>query len=58
VAELADAIREDRPHRATGEHAAHIVEVVEAVQRSIALHGRSVAVKSGFPPPAPMPWAE
>lgn len=57
VAELVDAIHENRPHRATGEHAAHVVEVVAAIQRSITAHGRSVAVKSRFPLPAPMPWA-
>ena len=57
VEDLADAIRENRPHRATGEHAAHIVEVVVAIQRSIEAKGRSITVKSDFSPPAPMPWA-
>lgn len=57
VAELADAIREDRPHRASGEHAAHVVEVIEAIQHSVARAGRSVAVRSSFLPPTPMPWA-
>jgi predicted dehydrogenase len=57
VEDLADAIRENRPHRATGEHAAHIVEVVAAIQRSIKAKGRSITVKSDFSPPAPMLWA-
>lgn len=58
VEDLTEAIREGRPHRATGAHAAHIVEVIEAIQRSIAMNGRSVAVKSRFTPPEPMPWAQ
>lgn len=58
VEELANAIREDRPHRASGEHAAHVVEVVAAIERSVAKGGKNVAVKSSFPPPAPMPWAK
>ncbi len=57
VTEMVDAIREQRPHRATGEHAAHVVEVVEAIHRSLAQGGRTVPVRSKFAPPAPMPWA-
>ena len=34
--ELADAIREERPCRATGEQARHVVEIVEAARRAIA----------------------
>ena len=36
LSDLAAAIAEDRPHRAGGEHAAHLVEVLEAVQTSLA----------------------
>jgi len=36
LVELADAIEEGRPHRASAEHAAHVVEVLNAVDRSIA----------------------
>jgi predicted dehydrogenase len=57
VEELAEAIIEDRPHRCTAGHAAHVVEVVEALQRSIEAKGRSIAVTSGFSRPAPMSWA-
>lgn len=56
--DLAEAIRENRPHRATGEHAAHVVEVVEALQRSIARGGARVRVRSSFAPPTPLPWAK
>ncbi|MGC4111444.1 MAG: Gfo/Idh/MocA family oxidoreductase [Nocardioides sp.] len=55
--DMADAIREDRPHRATGEHAAHVVDVIEALHRSIARDGAAMAVRSRFVSPAPLPWA-
>jgi predicted dehydrogenase len=57
VADLADAIAEGRPHRATGEQAAHIVDVFLAAAES-ARTGRPVDVASTFRAPAPMPWAE
>jgi predicted dehydrogenase len=57
VADLAAAIAEDRPHRATGEQAAHIVDILDAAMTSIADDGRTVAIGSSFDPPALMPWA-
>ncbi len=57
VTEMVDAIRGARPHRATGEHAAHVVQVVEAMHRSLAEEGRAVRLRSEFPAPAPLPWA-
>jgi len=56
VPELARAIAEGRPHRASGEHAAHLVEIMDAVGLSIS-SGRPVEVTSSFVPPAPMEWA-
>lgn len=56
VAELADALRDGRPHRATGEHAAHVVEILEAATASMR-EGRPVAVESSFAAPEPMDWA-
>lgn len=56
VAEMAAAIDEDRPHRATGEQAAHIVDILAAVTASMADGGRPVPVRSTFPPPTLMPW--
>lgn len=54
LAELSDAISEQRPHRATGAHAAHVVEILDAVETSIR-DGVTVAVTSTFAaPPAPM----
>jgi predicted dehydrogenase len=53
LAELSDAISEQRPHRATGAHAAHVVEILDAVETSIRA-GAAVDVTSTFTaPPAP-----
>ena len=57
VREMAEAIVQDRPHRATGAQAAHIVEILEAISQSLA-QGQPVEVYSGFTPPAPMEWSE
>jgi predicted dehydrogenase len=56
LVEMADAIAEGRPHRATGAHAAHVIEILGAIETSFK-KGRPVTVKSSFPPPAPMAWA-
>jgi predicted dehydrogenase len=56
VTDLAEALAEGRPHRPSGEHAAHIVEILSAAQESMRT-GRPVAVRSSFPPPEPMEWA-
>lgn len=56
VSEMAEAIAQERPHRATGEHAAHVVEILCAVAESVRLN-RPVQVHSDFTPPAPMEWA-
>lgn len=50
VAEMAAALEDGRPHRASAEHAAHVVEVLEAIATSAA-EGRRVAVGSSFPDP-------
>jgi predicted dehydrogenase len=56
VAEMAEAMLAGQPHRATGEHAAHVVDIlcaaVESMQRS-----EPVAVCSEMTCPAPMEWA-
>jgi predicted dehydrogenase len=55
VAELASAVTEDRPPRASGAHAAHVVEIVDAIETAVA-EERPVDVRSSFPrvaaPPA------
>ena len=57
VAEMAAAIAEDRPHRASAEQAAHVVDILEGAARSSADGGRPVAIESTFEPPPLMPWA-
>jgi predicted dehydrogenase len=48
--DLSAAIGSGRPHRATGEHAAHIVEILDATARSIT-EGRAIDITSSFAPP-------
>jgi predicted dehydrogenase len=57
VVEIAEAMAEGRPQRATGAQAAHVVEILCAIQKSYS-EGRPVEVTSNFPPPWPMEWAE
>jgi predicted dehydrogenase len=56
LVDLAQAIEEGRPHRAGAEHAAHVVEVLNAIEKS-AREGGPVEVRSTFPQPEPMGWA-
>jgi predicted dehydrogenase len=51
LGDLSDAIGTGRPHRATGAHAAHIVEILDATATSVA-EGRAVEIASSFVPPA------
>ena len=54
--DLAEALDQRRPHRASAEHAAHVVEVLDAIDTA-ARTGRPVEVRSKFEPPRPMEWA-
>lgn len=56
ILDVVEAIAQDKPHRATGEHAAHIVEVLNAIERSMK-NNEPVQVQSEFVPPRPMDWA-
>jgi len=58
VAEMAAAIQEGRPHRASAEQAAHVVEILEAAARSMREEGRRIEIASSIVPPPLMPWAE
>ncbi|GEM47242.1 Gfo/Idh/MocA family protein [Deinococcus cellulosilyticus] len=53
LSEMAAAIRENRPHRASGEQAAHIVDLLDAAHRSIE-QGGPVELTSTFTPAPPM----
>jgi predicted dehydrogenase len=57
VADLAQAIADGRPQRVTGEHAAHVVDILSAARQSMREH-RRIAIDSVFVPPALMEWAE
>jgi predicted dehydrogenase len=54
--DLADAVAQDRPHRMRVEHAAHVLDVFEAIEASAAAAG-AVAVASDFRRPEPFDWA-
>jgi hypothetical protein len=54
--DLKAAIEDDRPHRMGAEHAAHVVDVLNAADESRRTGG-AVEVSSSFPPPAPLDWA-
>jgi predicted dehydrogenase len=56
LVDLAEAVEQGRRPRASGEHAAHVVEALGAVERAISERG-SVEVRSTFEPPEPMEWA-
>lgn len=56
VYELWRALREGHAHPTGGEQAAHVVEVIEAVETAVQ-EGRRVDVTSTFPPPPPLAWA-
>ncbi|MFL5708922.1 MAG: Gfo/Idh/MocA family protein [Chloroflexota bacterium] len=58
VAEMAGAIAEGRPHRASAEQAAHVVDILDGAAASMADGGRPVRIDSVMTPPPLMPWAE
>ncbi|HUR51706.1 MAG TPA: Gfo/Idh/MocA family oxidoreductase [Mycobacteriales bacterium] len=54
--DLAVAIRGGTAHKASAEHATHVIDVIAAIAES-ARTGSSVRVHSAFVPPAPEEWA-
>jgi len=58
LVEMADAIDNNRPHRAQGAHAAHVIEIINAIQTSMRNDGAPVQLFSLFTPPEPMDWAK
>jgi predicted dehydrogenase len=54
--DLAEAIRDDRPHRMSAEHAAHVVGVLNGADTS-RRKGGPVAINSSFDAPQPLDWA-
>lgn len=56
LTDLAEAARDGRIPRASGSQAAHLVEVLDAIDAS-RLNGGAVAVESSFLAPQPLEWA-
>jgi predicted dehydrogenase len=54
VADMAYALRSGRPHRASGEVAYHVLDIMEALGESSEM-GRHIEIASGGTPPAPLP---
>lgn len=57
VLDMSEAMQENRPQRITGAQAAHVVDIVLAIQKAAA-EGQRVQISSEFPQPAPMEWAK
>jgi predicted dehydrogenase len=51
LVDLAESVRDAREPRAGGEHAAHVVEILDAIAQG------GGEIRSEFEPPAPMEWA-
>jgi predicted dehydrogenase len=57
VVDMAEAIRDNRPQRISGEQAAHVVEIVSTIHQALR-DGCRLDITSDFPPPVPMAWAD
>jgi predicted dehydrogenase len=57
IEEMGNAILENRPHQCSAEHAAHVVDVIESITKSITQE-KSINLNSSFTPPLPCAWAE
>ena len=57
VVDMAAAMLEQRPQRITGAQAAHVVDILAAIQTSYK-EGHPVEITSEFVPPAPTGWAQ
>jgi predicted dehydrogenase len=56
LVDLAEAVRDGRAPRASGAQAAHLVEILDAIETS-SRDGGPVGVRSSFEPPQPLEWA-
>jgi predicted dehydrogenase len=57
VADMATAILTGRPHRASAEQAAHVVDILAACATSMTEDGSAVPISSTFTRPGLLPWA-
>ena len=51
IDEMSQAMLANRPHRASGAQAVHVIEVIEAIDNS---DGKAIEIKSKFTPPSPV----
>ena len=56
IFDMAEALREGRPHRVTGSQAAHVVDICNGIFEA-AECGGVIELTTTFEPPAPMDWA-
>lgn len=56
VVDMSEAINANRPQRITAAQAAHVIDILCAIQTSFR-EGKPVEITSGFVPPSPMDWA-
>jgi predicted dehydrogenase len=54
IADMAQALREGRPHRASGEMAYHVLDIMHAIHDS-SREGRHIELASTMERPAPLP---
>lgn len=57
LADMAEAIRQNRPHRASGELALHVLDIMQAFHES-EREGRQIALSTHCPKPEPLPKGE
>ena len=54
IADMADAILHDRPFRASGEMAIHVIDIMQSIMESAA-NGSAVTLRTSCPVPEPLP---
>ena len=57
VLDMACAIAQGRPHRANGDLALHVLEVMESLERS-SIEGRQIRIETSCERPEPVPLGE
>jgi predicted dehydrogenase len=55
--DFTDSIKTGKTSRVTGDHAAHVVEILEATNEAVKT-GRTIELNSSFTPPEAMEWAK
>lgn len=58
LVDLTDSMDKGKPHRAQGAQAAHVIEIISAIQSSMRNDGAAVEIFSSFAIPEPTEWAK